>query len=167
MIARSAVWLVLALVVPGAQAPPPVTMVNAANPHLTMRALVEPEEVTRASEVTLTFEIIPARRVHIYAPGAEYRVVQVTLDPQPGVKAKPLVYPPSDIYHFKPLDERVPVYSKPFVLKQVVALTPRAIKGKERLSLSGRLEYQACDDTVCFRPTAVPFKFDVPVKIAR
>jgi hypothetical protein len=142
----------------------PVTTLTTANPHISLRAIVDPEVVTAGGEVTLTFEITPGRRIHVYAPGAEYQVVALKLDAQPGLKAKAVQYPPSQIYHFEPLDERVPVYSKPFALKQVVTVSAPAVKGKETLTLSGKLEYQACDDRVCFKPASVPFKFIARVK---
>jgi hypothetical protein len=37
-------------------------------------------------------------------------------DPQPWLRPHETRCPPSEIYHFKPLDERVEVYSKPFQL---------------------------------------------------
>jgi hypothetical protein len=142
----------------------PVTAITTANPHISLRALVDPEVVTAGGEVTLTFEITPGRRIHVYAPGADYQVVALKLDAQPGLKFKDVKYPPSEIYHFEPLDERVPVYSKPFVLKQDVTVGAAALKGKDALTLSGKLEYQACDDRVCFKPATVPFKFVLRAK---
>ncbi|MGH9348779.1 MAG: protein-disulfide reductase DsbD domain-containing protein [Vicinamibacterales bacterium] len=137
---------------------------TAANPHLSLRAIVDPEVVSPGSELTITFNVTPGRRIHVYAPGAEYQVVAVKVDPQPGLKARDIVYPPSEIYHFEPLDERVPVYMKPFALKQAIAVSPQALKGKDALTLSGKFEYQACDDRVCFKPNAIPFKFELRVK---
>ena len=58
--------------------------------------------------------------MHLYAPGKhDYQVVQLTIDPQPWLRLQATAYPSSEIYHFKPLDERVEVYAKPF------RLTPR------------------------------------------
>ncbi len=142
----------------------PVSTLTAANPHLSLRAIVDPDVVSAGSDLTLTFEVTPGRRIHIYAPGADYQVVTVKLDPQPGLKPRDLVYPPSELYRFEPLDETVPVYQKTFTLKQVVAVAPAALKGKDSVTLSGALEYQACDDKVCFKPNAIPFKFELRVK---
>lgn len=138
--------------------------VTAATPHVSLRGLANPEVVSPGSQVTLTFDLTPARRMHVYAPGADYQVVAVKLDSQPGVKARDVVYPPSEIYIFEPTSEQVPVYQKAFTLKQVVDVSGAALKGKSSLTLSGRLEYQACDDKVCFKPNSIPFKFDLTVK---
>lgn len=149
--------------VAGAQSPSTTTLTTA-TPHIALQAMVEPEAVAPGGEVTLTFDVAPARRVKVYAPGADYQVVAVKLDAQPGLTPRKVVYPPSEIYHFEPLDEHVPVYQKPFTLKQQLAVGTQALKGKSALTLTGTLEYQACDDRVCFKPNAIPFKFEVRVK---
>jgi hypothetical protein len=142
-----------------------VTTVTATNPQLSLQAIAEPEVVAPNSDVTITFTVTPGRRMHLYAPGAKgYQVIAVKLDAQPGLKPRDVVYPPSETYYFEPLDEHVPVYMKPFMLKQVVAVSASALKGKQTLTLSGKLEYQACDDRVCFKPNAIPFTFELNVK---
>ena len=73
----------------------------------------------------------PKRSMHVYAPGKhDYQVIAVKLDPQPWMKAAPTTYPPSEIYHFKELDEKVETYGKPFTLVQDVTVltTPEAKK---------------------------------------
>jgi hypothetical protein len=147
----------------GAQSPSTTTLTTA-TPHVALQAMVEPEVVPAGGDVTLTFDVTPARRIKVYAPGAEYQVIAVKLDAQPGLTPRKAVYPPSEIYHFEPLDEHVPVYQKPFTLKQAVSVGAEALRGKSTLTLSGTLEYQACDDRVCFKPNAIPFKFEVRVK---
>jgi hypothetical protein len=114
--------------------------------------------------------VTPRRTMHLYAPGKhDYQVVQLTIDPQPWLRAQPTTYPGSEIYHFKPLDERVEVYSKPFRLTRDVTLlaTPEAQKqlgAMSSVTITGALEYQACDDRVCFNPTRVPVTFTVSLK---
>ena len=139
-----------------------------ANPHVSMKASVSDGTVAPGSRVTLAFDITPGRRIHVYAPGADYQVVSIKVDPQPVLAAHETVYPPSEIYFFEPLDEKVPVYQKPFRLTQdvTIAATPeaqKALRGMETLAVTGKLEYQACDDKVCFKPTAIPFKFELKV----
>ena len=70
---------------------------------------------------------------------------------------------------FKPLNERVPVYQKPFSLLQEIVLegTPQAqaaLRGKETLTLRGNLEYQACDDKLCFNPQSVPLSWTLSLR---
>jgi DsbC/DsbD-like thiol-disulfide interchange protein len=142
----------------------PTSTVTASTPHLSLQAIVEPDVVAPGSELTITLTVTPARGVRVYAPGSEYQAVAVKMDPQPGVTARTVAYPPSEIYHFEPLDERVPVYQKPFTLKQVLRVSAAALKGKSSLAFSGKLQYQACNDTVCFKPGAVPFEFELAVK---
>ena len=61
--------------------------------------------------------------MHVYAPGKhDYQVIAVKLDPQPWMKVAPTTYPPSEIYHFKELDEKVETYGKPFKLVQDVTV---------------------------------------------
>ena len=68
-----------------------------------------------------------------------------------------------------PLDERVEVYSKPFRLQRDVTLlaTPEMQKllgSMPSATITGALEYQACDDKVCFNPARVPVSFTVTLK---
>ena len=144
---------------------------TAANQHLSLKASVSDAEVAPGSRVTLAFDVTPGRRIHVYAPGADYQVVDIAVEPSPLFSLGETSYPPSEIYHFEPLDERVPVYQKPFRLARevTIAATPEAraaLRGKETVTLAGKLEYQACDDKVCYRPNAIPFKFELKVKAA-
>ena len=66
--------------------------------------------VSPGTRFTLALEIMPKRGMHVYAPGAKnYRVISLNIAPQPHVRTMPLRYPPSEIYNFVPLNERVPV----------------------------------------------------------
>jgi hypothetical protein len=52
------------------------------------------------------------------------------------------------------------VYQKPFRLTREVFLdaspaAATALGTRTSLTLSGRLEYQACDDKICYNPTSV------------
>jgi hypothetical protein len=142
---------------------------TAANQHLSLKAAVSDGEVAPGSRVTLAFDVTPGRRMHVYAPGADYQVIDIALDAQPLLVPHDTVYPSPEIYHFVPLDERVPVYMKPFRLTRDVTIAAtkeaqQALRGMQTLTLSGTLEYQACDDKICFKPNAIPFKFELKVK---
>lgn len=120
---------------------------------------------------TVNVDVAPHAKVHVYAPGAkDYRIINLKLDATPEITVlQQPTYPPSEIYYFKPLKERVPVFQKPFRLIQDVVLngTPQAqaaIRGKEDVTIKGTLEYQACDDRQCFNPVAVPLTWTLSVK---
>jgi hypothetical protein len=80
-----------------------------------------------------------------------------------------LQYPPSTIYFFKPLKERVSVYQQPFTLAQEIVLegTPQAqtaLRGKDSLTITGTLNYQACDNRECFNPASVPVSWTMKLR---
>jgi hypothetical protein len=142
---------------------------TAANAHLSIKAVLSDDTVAPGSRITLAVDVTPARNIHVYAPGAEYQVIGLKLDADPLLVTHPTEYPRSETYHFKPLNETVPVFQKPFRLTQDVTVAAtrdaqKTLAGRQTLALSGKLEYQACDDSVCFRPTAIPFKFELKVK---
>lgn len=138
--------------------------------HLTVLTSISDTEVAPGQRVSLAFAVRPKKLMHVYAPGKhDYQVIAVKLDPQPWFRVQPTTYPPSEIYHFEVLDEKVETYGKPFKLVQDVTVvdTPEARKllaASPAVTLSGRLEYQACDDRVCYAPTRVPVSFTLAVK---
>jgi hypothetical protein len=137
--------------------------------HLTVNTAISSAEVSPGQKLSLSFDITPKRAMHVYAPGKhDYQVIAVKLDPQPWMKVAPTTYPPSEIYHFKELDEKVETYGKPFTLVQDITVLNTAAAKKALASgpikVSGRLEYQACDDKVCYAPTKVPVSFTLTAK---
>jgi hypothetical protein len=137
--------------------------------HLTVNTSISDVEAAPGKKLSITFDITPKRSMHVYAPGKhDYQVIAVKIDPQPWLKVAPTNYPPSEIYDFKELNEKVEVYSKPFKLVQDITVLNTA-EAKKALAaspvkLSGRLEYQACDDKVCYAPTKIPVSFALTAK---
>jgi len=133
--------------------------------HLTVQTSISDTTVAPGKRVSLVFDVTPKRHMHVYAPGRHsYQVIAVKIDPQPWLKASPPSYPPSEIFLFKELNEKVETYSKPFRLVQDVTIlaTPEAMKqlgAAASVSVRARLEYQACDDKVCYAPTTIPVNF--------
>jgi hypothetical protein len=138
--------------------------------HMSVMATLVDTTLAPGERTSILFSVTPRSNMHVYAPGNHaYRVVRVIVDPQPWLRAHDTRYPPSEIYHFTPLDERVEVYSKPFRLFQDVTIlaTPeiqKALATTPTITIAGALEYQACDDKVCYNPARVPFSFAVAVK---
>jgi len=148
----------------------PVAATKISTAHLDVTTYPSDPAIAPGNRVTVALDIVPKRGMHVYAPGAStYRIVTVTIAEQPFVRMLPVSYPGSEIYFFAPLDERVPVYQKPFTLLQEVIVegSPQAqaaLKGKETLTLTGTLEYQACDDKICYNPVSVPLAWTMALR---
>ena len=146
---------------------PPVTAIEASTAHLELIAYPSNSSVTIGSRFSVVVQVEPNPNMHLYAPGADemgYRVVSLDFEPDVEVRFEPVEFPESEIFHFEPLDERVPVYQRPFTLLQeaVVARTAEAreaLAQRGTLTLSGTFEYQACDDRLCFPPVSLPLSF--------
>jgi hypothetical protein len=105
--------------------------------------------------------------MRVYAPGnSGYAPVTLTIDTATGLTSGATKYPKADEYVFVPLNERVKVYSAPFRLMREVTLATKpgaapasgAVPG---LVITGRLDYQACDDKVCYLPQTLPLTWTV------
>jgi peroxiredoxin Q/BCP len=138
--------------------------------HLDITSYVSDEVVAPGSVFLIVFDVKPNSGMHVYAPGAkDYKVINFRIDANPVLATRALQYPASEIYHFKPLDERVPVFQKPFRLAQSLAIgtspaARAALKGVDTVTIAGSLEYQACDDRLCFTPRSIPVSYTVKVR---
>jgi hypothetical protein len=139
-------------------------------PNLTITTYTTDTAVAQGSHFSVVLDIVPGPRIHVYAPGVSgYRPIALTVEPQPGLIVRDRHFPAGEIYHFKPLDERVPVFQKPFRLVQDLVIDPSpqataALNGVSRLTVNATLDYQACDDQVCYLPQRVPLSWTVDVK---
>ena len=145
----------------------PIAAIEGTTAHLTLTAYPSDPRVTVGTRFSIAIEIVPNPDIHVYAPGAEqmgYRVIGLTMAPVPYVRFEPVEFPASELYHFEPLDERVPVYQQPFMLLQEVVVSgaaevEEALAELDALTLTGTLDYQACNDQLCFDPVSVPLSF--------
>lgn len=144
--------------------------IKAETAHLTLTAIISDTTAAPGERLSIAIDVAPKRGMHLYAPGKhDYRVVQLTIDPQPWLRGHDTVYPVSEVYHFKPLDERVEVFMKPFRVRRDLTLlatgaAQKMLAGMPTATITGALDYQACDDKVCYNPARVPFSFTVSVK---
>ena len=139
--------------------------------HLEISASQSNPDILVGSRFHLALDITPKPKMHVYAPGAEelgYRVIGLDLEVPSFLRVLPAEYPASEIYHFEPLDEHVPVYQRPFRLVQEIVVegdpaSAAKLAEIDALTLTGRLDYQACDDAVCFNPASVPLTWTLTV----
>jgi DsbC/DsbD-like thiol-disulfide interchange protein len=126
--------------------------------------LGSPAEVNgqAGGRVSLFVDVAPKPGIHVYAPGSnDYIPITVKLNPQAALKPGKVAYPKSELMTFA--DEKVPVFQKPFRLTQDVALD-KSLKPGATIVVAGTVNYQACDDRVCYAPESAPVTWTVMVK---
>jgi hypothetical protein len=165
--------IVLAGTIVSAQSPAPQRpkgpAASASTPHLSVQATLSEPEAAPGSRVSITFAITPKAHMHVYAPGGKYRPVAVRFDAQPLLKIQDVVYPQAQSYHFEALNETVLVYSQPFNLTSDITLGETSaqqaqLRSMSRVTLKGTLDYQACDDEICYLPTSIPLQWTIRIK---
>jgi hypothetical protein len=140
------------------------------SPQLDITSYATDSTTAAGMRFSLVLDVRPASKVHVYAPGVKgYKPFVVFIEPQPGLVIGKVSYPKADDFYFKPLNEHVPVFDRPFRVVQDVAIdaTPRgraALKGVSTLTIRGTVSYQACDDTLCFNPQTVPLAWAVTLR---
>ncbi len=147
----------------------PIEAIQGETAQLRFTAYPSNTVITNGTRFSLVLEVLPDPGMHVYAPGADemgYRVIGFNMAPSEYVRYFPVTYPDSEIYYFKPLDEYVPVYQESFTLLQEVIVEAAAeieeeLADIDALTLSGSLDYQACDDAICYLPVSVPVSFSL------
>src|SRR5262245_1517535 len=146
----------------------PATKVT--SPQIEITSYSTDSTVAPGTHFSIVLDVRPLAGVHVYAPGVTgYKPIRLSIQPQPGLIVRDAQYPRPEIYHFQPLDERVLVYQRPFRIVQDVTIdaSPEgqaALKDRSSLTITGGLDYQACDDTVCFTPQSVPLTWTVSLR---
>jgi len=136
----------------------------ATTPHIQMATSASSAEARAGSAVRLFVDVIPDPKVHVYAPGAkDYQPIALVITQKPGFKVGKLLYPKSQDWYFEPLKEHVPVFQAPFRLEQTISLSA-TLKAGDRVTVAGVLNYQACDDVVCFNPVSAPVSWTLTIK---
>lgn len=151
----------------------PIAAVQGETAQLKFTAYPSNPVVTVGTKFSLAVDIEPGPDMHVYAPGAEskgYRVIGLRLAPNEHVRYEPVEFPDSEIYHFEPLDEYVPVYQQPFTILQEAVVDASqearaALLELDALTISGSLDYQACDDAICYNPVSIPVSFTLDVEL--
>jgi len=116
------------------------------------------------SKAMLYADVVPRPGMHVYAPGAtDYRIVAFKLTAPDGVTVGAVKYPKAEKLVIA--NDTIPVYTKAFRLAQEIAIGG-TVK-PQPVTVSGTIEYQACDDQVCFIPASIPVSWTIDVRAAR
>ena len=130
--------------------------------YITVETSASAPTAAPGSRVTLFVDVTPNSGIHVYAPGADdYLPIALTLKPPAGISAGSTAYPKSERILFA--QEMVPVFRKPFRLTKEVTLAS-SVKPGAPLTITGIVDYQACDDVICFNPAALPVSWKLDVR---
>ena len=139
-------------------------------PHLDITSYLTDQIAAPGTHLSIVLDLVPGNKVHVYAPGVTgYKPIALTVQPQPGLVIRAPQFPKPVDYFFKPLNEHVAVYDRPFRIVQDVTIDPSrdaaaVLKDLKAMTISATLNYQACDDTVCFNPQAVPLSWALTLR---
>ena len=146
----------------------PATKTSA--PHVEITSYLTDQIAAPGTHFSIVLDIVPAPGVHVYAPGViGYKPIGLVVQPQAGLVARDPQFPAAEDYFFAPLSEHVPVYQRPFRIVQDVMLDPSrdasaALKAITSMTIGATLNYQACDDKICFNPQSLPLSWTVGVR---
>jgi DsbC/DsbD-like thiol-disulfide interchange protein len=138
--------------------------------YLELTAYSSDQIAAPGTHFSLVVDIRPKKDVHVYAPGVTgYKPVALSIQPQRGLVLRAAQFPKPEDYFFKPLNEHVLVYQRPFKIVQDVMIDPSpeaaaALKDVANLDITGTLAFQACDDKICFTPQSVPLTWKIALK---
>jgi hypothetical protein len=139
-------------------------------PHLQLALEQSDRAGVPGTRITLAAEVRLPPDVHVYAPGTQgYKPIKLVLDAIPEMELKPAVYPQSKILYLPAIKEKVPVFEGTFRISQDVKVDSGAQfwgslgKDGKTFTITGKLEYQACDKTICYLPTSIPVKWQLQV----
>jgi hypothetical protein len=146
----------------------PATRVEA--PHVALTTFLTDQVVAPGTHFSIVVDVVPERRVHVYAPGVVgYKAIALRIAPEAGLVVRDAQFPKPTNYFFKPLNEHVNVFDRPFRIVQDVMIDATRdmeamLKDRTSLTISGTLDYQACNDTLCFNPQSIPLSWTVGLR---
>lgn len=141
--------------------------------YLKARLSVSPAVASPGQRVTLTIDVTPGERIHVYAPGQDgYIPISVKVKASTDFTAGPARFPAPRPFYFEPLKETVKIYDRPFrIIQEVTIATSAAIRrranAKGTVAVAATITYQACDDAVCYKPDTAAIRWTIPLAPAR
>jgi hypothetical protein len=139
-------------------------------PHLELALEQSDSTGVPGTRITLVAEVRLPPDVHVYAAGTRgYKPIQLVTDVMREMEFKPTIYPPSKTLYLPAIKEKVPVFEGTFRIRQDVKVSSSSEfwgslgKDGKNFTIAGRLEYQACDKSICYLPASVPVKWELHV----
>jgi DsbC/DsbD-like thiol-disulfide interchange protein len=172
-VAAAGIYIFAIIGVSGTQRQPdkvPAHASKVSSLYLEITSYVTSNVIAPGERFSVVLAIEPGPGIHVYAPEVKgYKPVRLIIQPRAGVVVRRAQYPRSEDYFFPALEEHVPVYQSPFRIVQDLMIDPSrkgqaALAGMPSVTIQGALEYQACDDKICFRAQSVPLSWEVRLR---
>ena len=102
-------------------------------------------------------------QMHLYAQGVKgYKSVSLDIQEDPSLKIHNPEYPDAKIMYLEVIKEEVPIYKNSVRISRDLTLSPGY--RQENLVVSAALNYQACDENICYLPVEVPVTFELEIQ---
>lgn len=132
--------------------------------HITVTGASSASSAPAGGALTLWADVTPKPGIHVYAAGAtDFKPVGLVVTPHPGVQPGTPKYPKPDVATAQGSTGDVPAYSRPFRISLPITIARTAARG-ERLTVAAAVNYQACDDRICYPPSTVPISWTFTVR---
>ena len=132
--------------------------------HVGVIGTANPASARPGERIMLWADVTPETNIRVYAPGAkDVLPVALVMTPERRATYSKPSYPAGRLASTVGLSERVLVYSETFRIVQPVVLA-RSLKAGETLIMAGAVNYQACDDRVCYPAASIPVTWSVRVR---
>ncbi len=135
--------------------------------HLQVTSWASDAVVRGGNRFSLVLDVDLAPKMHVYAPKVQgYIPIDWQVEEVTGLTRFDVEYPQSRDLHLPAIGETVPVYEGSFrLLTDVMVGQPNDIghllDEDGRLVVRASLNYQACDDKVCYLPTSIPIEWTI------
>jgi hypothetical protein len=147
---------------PGRTAPPLQHAVAVPARQLAVKIGIDRASAAADGKVSLLIDISPLARMHVYAPGqTDYLPIEFALDDTFSGAAMPAVFPAPARAFLPAVSQVVRVYDAPFRIAEDITLPAASARGAPAV-VGGTLKYQACDDSVCYRPESIKLTWQIP-----
>ena len=114
--------------------------------------------------MTLWADVTPKPNIHVYASDKDgFTPVKLVLTPRADLTIGKVKSPEAELSPTLGVSDPVPVYRKMFRLAEPITVAATAKPGEE-LTIAGVVNYQACDDRVCYPTASLPISWTVRVK---
>ena len=136
----------------------------AAVQYVTVESSASTATAAPGAALLLWADVTPKRNIHVYAPGAkDVTAVSLVTTPNTRVTFGTVQIPRGRMMTTIGTTEPTPVFVERFRVVQPVTIA-RSVPSGSTVSVSAALNYQACDDRLCYPTATVPVVWTIVVR---